>query len=147
MVIYGIVTETNIGKLFAGRRDPGAADGGADAGGHRRHHRARPEHCAGRRAQSWPQRWRALRGIWGVLVLVLVGAGRHLRRLLHRHRGRGLRRGRAPSCSRWRGAGLTWAILYEVLVESARTTAMLFTLLIAATLFANFVNFTSMPTT
>ena len=33
----------------------------------------------------------------------------------------------------------------EVLVESARTTAMLFTLLIAATIFANFVNFTSMP--
>jgi hypothetical protein len=33
----------------------------------------------------------------------------------------------------------------EVLVESARTTAMLFTLLIAATIFANFVNFTTMP--
>ncbi|MEY4536818.1 MAG: Sialic acid transporter permease protein SiaT, partial [Pseudomonadota bacterium] len=29
--------------------------------------------------------------------------------------------------------------------DSARTTAMLFTLLIAATIFANFVNFTSMP--
>jgi tripartite ATP-independent transporter DctM subunit len=40
---------------------------------------------------------------------------------------------------------LTWAILTQVLVESARTTAMLFTLLIAATIFANFVNFTSMP--
>jgi tripartite ATP-independent transporter DctM subunit len=40
---------------------------------------------------------------------------------------------------------LTWRILYEVLVESARTTAMLFTLLIAATIFANFVNFTTMP--
>jgi C4-dicarboxylate transporter, DctM subunit len=35
--------------------------------------------------------------------------------------------------------------IFEVLVESARTTAMLFTLLIAATIFANFVNFTSMP--
>jgi TRAP-type C4-dicarboxylate transport system permease large subunit len=32
-----------------------------------------------------------------------------------------------------------------VLVESARTTAMLFTLLIAASVFANFVNFTTMP--
>jgi TRAP-type C4-dicarboxylate transport system permease large subunit len=36
-------------------------------------------------------------------------------------------------------------VLYEVLVESARTTAMLFALLIAATIFANFINFTSMP--
>jgi C4-dicarboxylate transporter, DctM subunit len=40
---------------------------------------------------------------------------------------------------------LTWSILFEVLVESARTTAMLFTLLIAATMFANFVNFTTLP--
>ena len=32
-----------------------------------------------------------------------------------------------------------------VLVESARTTAMLFTILIAAMMFANYVNFTTMP--
>ena len=40
---------------------------------------------------------------------------------------------------------LTWAVLAQVLVESARTTAMLFTILIGALIFANFVNFTSMP--
>ena len=36
-------------------------------------------------------------------------------------------------------------MLAQVLVESARTTAMLFTILIGALIFANFVNFTSMP--
>ena len=36
-------------------------------------------------------------------------------------------------------------MLFEVLVESARTTAMLFTILIAAMLFSSFVNFTTMP--
>ena len=40
---------------------------------------------------------------------------------------------------------LTWSMLAQVLVESARTTAMLFTILIGALIFANFVNFTSMP--
>jgi C4-dicarboxylate transporter, DctM subunit len=40
---------------------------------------------------------------------------------------------------------LTWRVLLQILVESARTTAMLFTILIAATMFSNFVNFTSMP--
>jgi C4-dicarboxylate transporter, DctM subunit len=35
--------------------------------------------------------------------------------------------------------------LYEVLVESARTAAMLFTILIAAMLFSSFFNFTTMP--
>ncbi len=36
-------------------------------------------------------------------------------------------------------------MLYEVLVDSVRTTAMLFAILIAATLFSSFVNFTTMP--
>jgi tripartite ATP-independent transporter DctM subunit len=39
----------------------------------------------------------------------------------------------------------TWHNLYDTLVESARTTAMLFTLLISASIFANFVNYTTMP--
>ncbi len=40
---------------------------------------------------------------------------------------------------------LSWKVLYEVLVDSVRTTAMLFAILIAATLFSSFVNFTTMP--
>jgi C4-dicarboxylate transporter DctM subunit len=40
---------------------------------------------------------------------------------------------------------LTWSALYAALVESARTTAMLFMILIGALMFAEFVNITSMP--
>jgi TRAP-type C4-dicarboxylate transport system permease large subunit len=40
---------------------------------------------------------------------------------------------------------LGWRVLYGVLVESARTTALLFTILIAAMLFSGLVNFTAMP--
>lgn len=40
---------------------------------------------------------------------------------------------------------LTWQALSTVLVESARTTGMLFMILIGALLFASFVNFTSLP--
>jgi C4-dicarboxylate transporter, DctM subunit len=41
---------------------------------------------------------------------------------------------------------LTWQGLYAALVESARTTSMLFLILIGALMFAEFVNITSMPT-
>jgi len=41
---------------------------------------------------------------------------------------------------------LTWRALYASLVESARTTSMLFLILIGALMFAEFVNITSMPT-
>ncbi|MCW5771349.1 MAG: TRAP transporter large permease [Rhodospirillaceae bacterium] len=40
---------------------------------------------------------------------------------------------------------LRWRDLYDVLVESARTTSMLFMILIGALMFAEFVNITSMP--
>jgi len=40
---------------------------------------------------------------------------------------------------------LTWESLYAALVESARTTSMLFLILIGALMFAEFVNITSMP--
>ncbi len=36
-------------------------------------------------------------------------------------------------------------VLFEILVDSARTTGMLFMILVGALVFANFVNFTSMP--
>ena len=44
----------------------------------------------------------------------------------------------------WRRA-LSWQTLYAALVESGRTTAMLFMILIGALMFADFINITSMP--
>jgi tripartite ATP-independent transporter DctM subunit len=43
-----------------------------------------------------------------------------------------------------RGA-LTWKTLYAALLESARTTAMLFMILIGALMFADFINISTMP--
>jgi TRAP-type C4-dicarboxylate transport system permease large subunit len=40
---------------------------------------------------------------------------------------------------------LTWKTLYAALLESARTTAMLFMILIGALMFAEFINITTMP--
>jgi len=44
----------------------------------------------------------------------------------------------------WRRA-LNWQTLYAALVESGRTTAMLFMILIGALMFADFINITTMP--
>ena len=40
---------------------------------------------------------------------------------------------------------LTWKVLYNVLMESGRTTSMLFVILIGAMIFANYINYTTMP--
>jgi len=144
MVIYGIITETNIGMLFAAGVIPGiltallmmltvvlmaAHD---------------PEHAPAGKRSSWVERGQALRGIWGVLLLVVVVLGGIYGGFFTATEGAGMGASGAFLFALARGR-LNRQVLYEVLVESARTTAMLFALLISATIFANFVNFTSLP--
>jgi tripartite ATP-independent transporter DctM subunit len=103
-----------------------------------------PAHAPAGEKFTWAQRLQALRGIWGVLLLVFVVLGGIYGGVFTATEGAGMGASGAFLFAWARGA-LSWKSLYEILVESARTTAMLFTLLIAATVFANFVNFTTMP--
>jgi C4-dicarboxylate transporter, DctM subunit len=144
MVIYGIITETNIGKLFAAGVIPGILTALLLMASIAVITARDPEHAPRGERTSWPDRWKALRGIWGVILLVIVVLGGIYGGIFTATEGAGFGAAGAFLFALARRR-LTWAILYQVLVESARTTAMLFTLLIAATIFANFVNFTSMP--
>ncbi|MGE4243575.1 TRAP transporter large permease [Ramlibacter sp.] len=144
MVIYGIVTQTNIGKLFAAGVIPGLLTAALLMAGIVFITSRDPEHAPAGERTSWPDRWRAMRGIWGVVVLIVVVLGGIYGGLFTATEGAGFGAFGAFVFALLRGR-LTMRIVFDVLVESARTTAMLFTLLIAATVFANFVNFTSMP--
>ena len=144
MVIYGIITETNIGKLFAAGVIPGLLTAILMMVAIVYLTSRDPEHAPAGKRHTWPERWAALRGIWGVAVLVVVVLGGIYGGLFTATEGAGFGAAGAFLFALARRR-LTWAILMQVLVESARTTAMLFTLIIAATIFANFVNFTSMP--
>ena len=144
MVIYGIITQTHIGKLFAAGILPGLLTTillmlGVSIVTYRH-----PEYAPPGQRQSWPQRWHALRGIWGTVLLVLVVLGGIYGGLFTATEGAGFGAFGAFLFALARGR-LNWHMLYQVLVESTRTTGMLFALLIAATIFANFVNFTTLP--
>jgi C4-dicarboxylate transporter, DctM subunit len=145
MVIYGIITETHIGKLFAAGVIPGLMTAMLMMAAVVLMTWHDPEHAPAGEKFSWRERLIALRGIWGVLVLVFVVLGGIYGGIFTATEGAGIGAMGAFLFALARGA-LTWQILRQVLVESARTTAMLFTLLIAATIFANFVNYTTMPT-
>ena len=144
MVIYSLMTETNIGAMFAAGVIPGILAPVllmvAVAWQTRRNPAAGPR---GDRS-PWPERWRALRGIWGVVVLVVLVMGGIYGGAFTVTEGAAIGAFGAFIFALARRS-LTWAVLAQVLVESARTTAMLFTILIGALIFANFVNFTSMP--
>jgi C4-dicarboxylate transporter, DctM subunit len=144
LVIYGIVTETHIGKLFAAGLLPGllcaALLMAAVVWITWRDPAAGP---AGERS-SWAERLAAVRGIWGVALLVLVVLGGIYGGVFTATEGAGIGATGSFLFALARRT-LTWRVLFEVLVESARTTAMLFTILIAAMLFSGFINFTTMP--
>jgi tripartite ATP-independent transporter DctM subunit len=144
MVIYGIMTETSIGKVFIAGilpglvstallclavawitwRDPAAGPPGERSG--------------------WRERGRAVRHVWPVVLLFVLVIGGIYGGVFTATEGAGIGAGGAFLFALARRA-LTWRVLVEVLVESARTTSMLFMILIGALIFANFINYTTMP--
>ena len=144
LVIYGIVTETNIGKLFAAGVLPGLLCAAlmmvAIAFITWRDPAAGP---AGERA-SWRDRLHAVKGVWGVALLVVVVLGGIYGGVFTATEGAGIGAIGAIQLARAQRPQ-TRSEQLEVHVDSARKTAMLFTILIAAHMFANFVNMTTMP--
>ncbi|MBL8340446.1 MAG: TRAP transporter large permease [Rubrivivax sp.] len=144
MVIYGIMTETSIGALFAAGVIPGLVALGfyllASFWVTRRHPQWGPP---GERA-TWAQRLAALRGIWGVLALFALVMGGMYGGFFTPTEAAGVGAAGGFFFALLRRA-LTAKALFEVLGESARTSAMLFTIVIGASLFANFLNFTELP--
>jgi tripartite ATP-independent transporter DctM subunit len=144
LVIYGIITETDIGQLFVAGILPGLVaitclclavvyvtwrdpDAGPPA-----------------ERFNWAERLKAVRGIWGVALLFALVIGGIYGGVFTATEGAGVGAAGAFVFALARGT-LTLPVLKDILIESARTTAMLFTILIGAMIFTNFINFTSMP--
>ena len=144
MVIYGIMTETNIGKLFAAGVLPGLLATLLLCLAVQYICWRDPKAGPRDKRATWGERLTAIRDIWGVAVLFMLVMGGIYGGLFTATEGAGVGAFGAFVFALARRA-LTWKILYDVLVESARTTSMLFLILIGALIFANFINYTSMP--
>src|SRR5207249_9319045 len=97
----------------------------------------------GKRA-TWRERLVALRGIWAVALLFIVVMGGIYGGVFTATEGAGIGAFGALCFALARRA-LSWHTPLDSLVESGRTTAMLFAILTGALMFAEFVNYTSMP--
>jgi C4-dicarboxylate transporter, DctM subunit len=144
LVIYGVITETDIGRLFIAGILPGLVaitclclavvfvtwrD---------------PEAGPPAERYTWRQRLGAVRGIWGVALLFVLVIGGIYGGVFTATEGAGVGAAGAFLFALARRT-LTPKLLMEVLMESTRTTAMLFTILIGAMIFTSFINFTTMP--
>ncbi len=144
MVIYGIMTETNIGKLFAAGIIPGLVATVMLCLAVKYMTWRDPDAGPPAERRPWPERLESLKLIWPVIVLFLLVIGGIYIGVFTATEGAGIGAGGAFVFALARRV-LTWRILSEVLIESAATTSMLFMILIGALLFANFINYTTMP--
>ncbi|TXL70329.1 TRAP transporter large permease [Vineibacter terrae] len=144
MVIYGVMTETHIGKLFAAGLLPGLVGiAGYIAAVRWTVWRDPASGPAGPR-MPWRERWRVLRGVVGVLTLFLIVMGGIYGGLFTPTEASGIGAFGATVFAAFRKR-LTTAVTYDVLSETARTTAMIFFVLMGALIFAEFVSFAGMP--
>jgi C4-dicarboxylate transporter DctM subunit len=86
----------------------------------------------------------ALRGVWGVIALFALVMGGIYSGMFTPTEAAGIGAFGGFLFALYRRA-LTWRVLRQVLAESAMTTAVLFTVLFGALLFANFVNTAGLP--
>ena len=152
LVIYGLLTETSIGKLFIAGIIPGFLGVLFYLGAVRLTVAREPEAGpAGPRA-GWGERLHALSQVWAVLLLFfLVIGGLYgaldfwpLNLAFSPTEAAGMGAMGAFLIALARG-GLSWADLREVLGETTLTTASLFSVLIGAWVFSNFVNLAGLP--
>jgi len=144
LVLYGIMTRQDIGKLFAAGILPGLLGILCYLMAIRVVVMRRPEYGPVGERVSWRGRWRAVSRVWGVAALfVLVIGGIYLGFFTPTEAGGIGAFGAFVFALLARQ--LTWSRLFSILAETAVTTSMLFFVLIGALIFADYISETDMP--
>jgi len=142
-VLYGIMTQTDIGKLFAAGIIPGILTIVLYCVAIAIVVKVRPDLGPPGERFSWSQRLRSLRNVWGVLALFILVIGGLYVGAFTPTEAAGIGAFGGFVFALFRG-GLDWSSMLDVTVETARTTATLFMVLIGALVFSNFVNVAGM---
>jgi C4-dicarboxylate transporter, DctM subunit len=144
MVLYGVVTQSDIGKLFLAGVLPGVVGIIGYLFAVRLSLALSGEHSQKVEPLGLSERLRATKGVIGVLVLFVIVIGGIYFSIFTANEAAGIGAFGAflQALARRR---LNLATLYEILVDTVRMTSMLFLILFGGLLFANFVNVAGMP--
>ena len=152
LVIYGLLTETSIGKLFIAGIIPGLLGVGFYLVAVRYTILRNPDAGPAGGRTNWKDRVAALRGVWAILLLFFIVIGGlygaldvwplNLTFSPTEAAGMGAAGAFLIALSRRK---LTFAATVQVLIETVQTAASLFIVLIGAWIFSNFVNLAGLP--
>lgn len=144
MVIYGVMTGTDVAKLFIAGLVPGVLAIALYMLTVRLIVWRKP--AAGPRGERVPasQALSALGCVWPVLVLFALVIGGLYFGAFTATEGGAVGAAGAFFFALWRGR-LSWRVILDCAIETARTTGSLFAILIGALLFSQFMNFAGLP--
>jgi len=145
LVIYGLLTETSIRELFAAGFIPGLLGIILYMGAVRWVVMRNPKSGPAGERSTWGERIDALKGIWGVLLLFIIVMGGIYLGVFTPTEAAGIGAAGAFVIASARRK-LTLASTYEVLSDTARTSTMLFGVIIGALIFSDFINRAGLPT-
>lgn len=144
LVLYGIMTETSIRELFAAGFIPGFMGIILYLGAVKWTVWRNPETGPCGEKMSWQEKKAALKGVWGVLILFAIVMGGIYFGIFTPTEAAGVGAGGAFLIAISRRS-LSLGGLFETLTDTARTSAMLFAVLIGALIYSDFINRAGMP--
>jgi len=144
MVLYGIQTGTDIGKLFIAGIVPGLMGAALYMVTIGIVCTVRPEMGPRGERASWRERWEGLRGVTPTLCLFLVVIGGIYGGFFTPTEAAGIGAFGALVIALV-SRTLSTSVLLDALLETAKVTANLFFLLIGAFVYSNFLNITGLP--
>ena len=144
LVLYGIMTETDIGELFMAGVVPGLLGIVLYMLAVSIWARISPEVAAPATKTGFLEKLVSLKGVTGIVILFMLVMGGLYAGWFTPTEAAGIGSGGALLISLLRGR-LTWSSLLTTLHDSARTSVALLTILIGAILFANFMNVARVP--
>ena len=141
MVIYGFIAEQSIGALLLAGILPGLL-AFSYATMLLIRFRLNPKLGLPITGITWPDRWRSLRGVWGMIVLIFIVMGSIYTGLATPTEAAGIGALGAMVLAIPR---LTFKNFWGAMVETARTTSMIFAIVAGVLIFVHFLAFTGMP--
>ena len=144
MVIYGLMTQTNIGKLFVAGIVPGLLSVVVYLMVISVIALAKPAWGPRGKRATGAERLESLRAVWAVAALFIVVIGGIYGGVFTATEAAGVGAAGAFAIALFRRS-LSWRLLYEVLGSSARTTGILFSVLFGALVFSNFISLSGLP--
>ncbi len=139
LLVYGIITQQDIGRLFIAGIIPGVLLGLAFMGAIWWTVRRHPERGPAGERTPWPQKLRALSKVWGVLALFLLVIGGLYGGLFTATQAGSIGAlGSLIFAVARRKLNLRTA--FDALCEAAKTTGMIFTIVFGGKVFANMVS-------